>query len=91
MNFLEEVWSGSRPYLVKIAINLVVAGSLWVVLYVFELLTTLIPISSEAGAIILTLHSAGVVMAFFILVWYSVIDIVEVHREQKNVPHPQGK
>lgn len=91
MNFLEEVWGGSRPYLLKIAINLVVAVSLWVALYVFDLLTRLIRTSTEAGAIILALHSAGVVMAFFVVVWYSVIDIYEVHRGQQDDSDGQTK
>lgn len=80
MNFFKEVWYGYRPYLLKLTIDFFVCGSLWLVLFIFKILTALIPVPGWAGNFIMNLHSAGLVAALFILVWLFVNDIFLIHR-----------
>ncbi len=80
MNFFEEVWNGYRPYLVKLTIDFLVCGSLWLVLFIFKFLTTLITVPVWAGVLVVNLHSAGVVAVIFILIWLFVNDVAQTHR-----------
>jgi len=80
MNFVVEIWRGFRPYLVKLVTDLLVSGSFWGALFLFQLLRRTLPITSWGAALIEHLHSAGAVAAFVIFTWLSVIDIINVHK-----------
>jgi hypothetical protein len=78
-NFFAEVWTGSRPYLVKIATDFLVSGSLYVALFFFKALTWFLPVGGWAGLFIVHLHSAGMVASIAIFAWLSVNDIMRIH------------
>ena|SRR2546426_12345027 len=78
MNFVKEYWDGLRPYLLKIAIDFSVSGSLYLGLYLFRGLTHFLPVSGWAGIFIEHLHSAGIVIAFGVFAILSVIDIIRI-------------
>jgi hypothetical protein len=77
-NLFKEVWTGYRPYLVKFMIDLLVTATLWLVLFVFKVLTDYLPITGWAGEFIVNLHSAGTVFIVAIFVLLSAIDIIQV-------------
>lgn len=79
MNFIGEVWIGFRPYLIKILVDFLVTGSLWLVLFIFKLLTAFLPITDLAGEMVISLHSAGIVAAVGIFIFFSVNDIIQIH------------
>ena len=78
MNFFQEVWTGFRPYLVSITQDFLISASLWVFLFIFKLLTYLLPIPGWAGEFIVHVHSAGTLAAVGIFAWMSVIDIIRL-------------
>jgi len=84
MNFVVEIWRGYRPYAVKLAIDFLVSGSLWVGLFLFQLLRETLPITNWEAILIEHLHSAGVVAAFVIFTWLSVADIILVSRASRH-------
>jgi hypothetical protein len=80
MNFVAEIWRGYRPYAVKLTIDFLVSGSIWVGLFFFQLLRQTLPINSWGAILIDHLHSAGAVAAFVLFTWWSIVDIILVHR-----------
>ena len=83
MNFFEEYWAGFRPYLLKFAVDFSVSGSLYLGLYLFRLLTHLLPVVGWAGSFIEHLHSAGIVVAFGIFAWLFVNDIIQIGKKSE--------
>jgi hypothetical protein len=84
MNFVVEIWRGYRPYAVKLAVDFLVSGSIWVGLFLFQLLHRTLPINSWGAMLIDNLHSAGAVAAFVIFTWLSVADIMVVSRASRH-------
>ena len=82
MNFFEEVSRPIRSYLVRLTIDFLVSAGLWLALYIFKMLTSLIQVPGWAGTFIVNLHSAGLVATLFILVVLFVIDIAQIRREK---------
>jgi hypothetical protein len=80
MDFLREVWNAYRPYAIKLLVDLLVSGSFWAVLFLFELLRRFLPITGWGATLIDNLHSAGAVAAFVVFTWLSVADILKVHK-----------
>jgi hypothetical protein len=77
VSFFKEVWAGYRPYLVKFIVDFLISATLWVVLFIFKVLTYYLPVSGWAGDFIVHLHAAGTVAAFGIFAWLFVIDIIQ--------------
>ncbi len=80
MNIFKEVWEGFRPYLLKLSIDFLVPGAMWLFLFAFHGLTKLLPIHGWAGQFILGLHSAGTVVALGIFLFFAVNDIIHIHK-----------
>ncbi len=75
MDFVNEVWLGYRPYLVRFTIDLLITGTLYIALFIFKLLTEFLPVGGWASDFIVHLHSAGVVGAVGVFALLSVIDL----------------
>lgn len=77
---VEEVWEGFRPYVRHLAIDFLIAATLWVLLAAFQWVTRFMSIDEEAGKFISVVHSAGVVAVFAVLAIGSVWDIIQLKR-----------
>jgi hypothetical protein len=82
-----DIWSGFRPYLIRLFIDFMVSGSLWVFLYLFKWLTRLLEIDGPAGRFILNLHAAGAVSAFGIFAVLFAVDLYELHSRKVSHGH----
>ena len=80
MNFFKEVWDGYRPYLVKFTVDFLITATLWLVLFIFKVLTSYLPVSGWAGEFIVAVHSTGTVAAFGVFAWLFVIDIIQTRK-----------
>ncbi len=65
--------------MVKLTVDFLVTGTLWLGLFVFTVVTNLLPVSGWAGMFFTHVHSAGMVAAFAVFVWLSVNDIIQKH------------
>jgi hypothetical protein len=79
MTFLSEIWEGYRPYLVRYTIDFLVSGTILLGLFLFRLLTSLLPMWDLAGKFIGALHSLGAIAAMAMFVWTSVNDTIQIH------------
>jgi hypothetical protein len=80
VKFFMEAWAGFRPYLLKLTVDFLVAGSIWLFLFLFTLLTKLLPISGWAARFLVFIDSLGAVAAMVMLVWFAVNDTIQLHR-----------
>lgn len=94
MKFVKEVWAGFRPhavrytiellaYAARFAIDLLVAASLWGVLFLFKALTRWLPVTGWVGEFVAGLHSATIVAGFVIFGVLFALDIIQI-RETKR-------
>lgn len=74
-----EVWLSYRPYFVKIAVDFLIAVSLWVVLFLFKMLTKVLAIDGWAGQFIINMHAAGSVAAFGVFALLFFLDMYSLH------------
>ena len=95
LKYVKEVWAGFRPqaveyaieflaYAARFAIDLLVAASLWVVLFVFEWVTGRLPVGGWAGEFVTHLHSAAIVAGFVIFGLLFVLDIIEIRKARRG-------
>ncbi len=80
MDFLREIWAGFRPYLLRYTIDFLVSATIWLGLFLFKLLTSILQISGIAADFVMAIHALGTVCAMVIFVWFSVNDTIQVHR-----------
>jgi len=80
MNFFFEIWSGYRPYLLRVTIDFLVSATIWLALFLFKILTDILPITGFAARFIVALHSLGTVAALAIFLFFSVNDIIQIRR-----------
>ena len=85
MSFPGEVWSGYRPHLVHHTTNFLVSGTIWLFLFLFHLLASLLPISGLAAKFLVALHSLGTIAAMAIFVWFSVNDSIVIYAERSKL------
>jgi hypothetical protein len=78
--FIAEVWSVTRPYLVRLVSDWLIATTLWVLLWLFKRITTLWPVEGWAGEFMVNLHAAGTVMALALFVGLLLLDIIQIRR-----------
>jgi len=83
MNFFVEIWSEYRPYGIKIAVDFLVAGSIYVALFLFQVLRSWLPMSGWRGQFIDNIHAAGGIVAVSVFSLLLVIDIVIIYRRRK--------
>ena len=83
MNFFQEYWAGVRPYLLKLAVNFSVSASLYLGLYLFQLLAHFLPVSGWAGKFIENLHATGIIVAFVVFAVLSVNDIIQIGKRKE--------
>jgi putative effector of murein hydrolase LrgA (UPF0299 family) len=88
MNFLQEIWNGVKPNLVrstttflnefvKYFYDFAISCSIWGFFYLFKLLTIWLPAGGWVAGVIVFLHDLGVVAAMGNLLFSIVIDIVQ--------------
>jgi hypothetical protein len=75
-----EVWQGFRPYLLKISVDFLITITLWVVLFLFKLLTKWLSIDGWAAEFIVNVHAAGAFGAFLVFAALLVADLYFLHR-----------
>lgn len=83
MNFIAEIWNDYRPYGIKIAVDFLIAASIYVALFLFQVLRLWLPISGWGALFIDNIHSAGSVAALFIFSIFLVIDILRIYIRRK--------
>src|SRR5690242_6678417 len=77
---LGEIWRGYRPHFVKLAVDFLVSATFWVGLFLFHLLTKLLPVTDWAGKLIANIHSTGVIAGLVVFGWLSLNDIYQIHK-----------
>lgn len=82
MAFYHAVWRGYRPYLVRLLIDFLVASTIYLLLYLFELIECHFPIPGWAARVIDATHATGSVAALVIFTWFAIIDVVKIHKEK---------
>ena len=80
MSFFRELWSEYRLYLHKLALDFLIAATVWVALFIFRILTRFLPVGDWAGRFIVEIHSTGIVLAFFLFALLSAIDIIKLRK-----------
>jgi hypothetical protein len=80
INFFSEVWSGYRPYLVRFTIDFLVSATIWLALFLFKIVTDMLPITGYAARFIVALHGLGTIAAMLIFLVSSVNDIIQIRR-----------
>lgn len=80
INFFLEIWLAYRPYGVKLVVNFLVSGSIWLIVYAFELVERILPIPRWSASVIGNMHATGAVIALFVFSIFSIIDIIRVYR-----------
>jgi len=83
-SLLAEIWSGYRPYAVALAVDLLISTSLWLILFIFKVLTRWLTISGWAGDFIVEIHSAGAVGSFLVFAILFAVDLARLHRRSAN-------
>lgn len=83
LNFALELWSRLRPYLLVIATDSFIALALYLVLFVFHLLATALPIMGWEGQWIPHIHGIGIIGAFVLFAYFIVPDLYRVHKNNK--------
>lgn len=79
---LDDIWERFEPYLVHIAVDGLVACSLWIFLFIFKLITKLFHIDGIAAVIIGHIHSVGSVLAFMVFGVLFFIDVLEIRKAE---------
>jgi hypothetical protein len=79
-----EVWADYRPYLRAIVNDILVCGTLYVALVLFDRLTLMLPAHGWEGGFIPHLHSIAVLAIFAVFCWLSIIDIYNIHRKRRT-------
>lgn len=79
---VHEIWHEFRPYLLDFMVDFLVSAALWTLLFLFKLLTTLLPIGGWAGTAIVMIHSASAILAFTTLGVLFTQDIFRIRRGQ---------
>lgn len=82
IGFFGEIWQGYRQFLVNYLVDFLVSGTIWLGLYLFTALTSIAHIPGEAAYVISVIHSLGTVAAMVIFVTSSIIDTIQVRRQQ---------
>jgi len=77
---LGEIWRGYRPHLIKLVVDFLVSATFWVGLFLFHLLTTLLPVPDWAGNLIANIHSTGIIAGLVVFGWLSLNDIYQIHK-----------
>ena len=77
---LGEIWRGFRPHFIKLAVDFLVSATFWVGLFLFHLLTTLLPVTDWAGKLIANVHSTGVVLGLVVFGLLSLNDIYQIKK-----------
>lgn len=85
-----EVWRGYRPFLIVFCIDFLISASMWLVLYLFKLLTDVLKVDGWAAKVILDVHSAGAVAAFSIFATLLVLDVIRIHRHHRAAQDDNG-
>ena len=78
MNVFKEIWVLYRPYFIKFSADFLIVSTIWILLYIFKILTNLLPIGEAAGEFIRLLHAVVTVANFGVLVWFFMIDIIDM-------------
>jgi hypothetical protein len=78
--WFSEVWSELRPYVVKFSVDLLATSGLWMVLFLFKVLTELLAIPGWAGEFIVHLHAAGAVAAFGLFACLFAVDLWAIRK-----------
>jgi hypothetical protein len=81
-NFLLDFWSEFRPYALKLVFDFALTSSLWVVLFLFERLTSILKINGRVSEFIANVHAAGVVVAFSLFAMLFAIDFLKIRKTQ---------
>ena len=81
MEFVQEIWTSLRPYLVKMVTDAIISALLWGFLWLFKLLTKFLEIDGWAGEWIANIHSLGAVLAFAAFGILFLFDVIKLHRE----------
>ena len=85
-NFFVRVWRRADPYLERLLTDTLVSASLYVVLYLFHVLATYLPVPGWAGEFIENLHAVGIVLALACFAVLFILDIIEIATERKDEP-----
>jgi len=81
-SFFERSWKRAEPFLEGLLADTLISASLYVALYIFQLLARYLPIPGWAGEFVENLHAVGIVLAFACFAVLFVIDIIEVYRRR---------
>jgi membrane protein implicated in regulation of membrane protease activity len=93
MNFFSELGNGYRPYLLRFSIDFLVCATIWLVLFLFKVMTDVLPITGFAAKFVVALHSLGTDAAMVIFLFFSVNDIIQIRRGVQNAEgeHRKGE
>jgi len=80
MNFFSKYGVVTAPYLLRVTIDFLVSATIWLALFLFKILTDILPITGFAARFIVALHSLGTVAALAIFLFFSVNDIIQIRR-----------
>ena len=79
-----EIWLDFRPYLVKLASDFLISISLWVILYLFEHLTQILPVAEWARDFIVYVHSLNIILAYAAFGILFLSDVIVLRNKGKG-------
>ncbi len=80
MDFITEIWSKFRPYLIILIVDALISYSLWLVLFSFKKLTEYYPVTGWSGDLINNIHAASTVLAYLVFATMLIVHLYDAHR-----------
>lgn len=84
MELVQDIWASLRPYLVKMVADAIIASLLWVFLWLFKGLTSIMPVKGWAGEVIQNVHSMGAVLAFAAFAVLFFWDVIKISQKEEG-------
>ena len=79
-----DIFARARPYLVEIGKDGLVSASIYVTLFLFEMLFELLPLRHKAGDFFAYVHSVALFALLAVFAWLSIIDVLRIHRRESK-------
>lgn len=79
-SILIEAWDRSRLIIVRLVTNFFISVALWILTFLFNLITIILPIEGRAADLFAAIVSAGTLGALLVFVVLSVIDLWAMKR-----------
>lgn len=79
----DEIFRKARPYIVELGKDALVTASIYIVLFIFELIFQLLPLHTKAADIFSYLHMIALFAMLSVFAWLSIVDVLKIHKSEK--------